>query len=69
MYGYIQDGFLYGNLNAKAPLVHVIMTVDKCKKAGASLEKTTILMELDITGKFLGSQLTSQVACPRLTNT
>lgn len=43
------------------------MTVDKCKKAGASLEKTTILMELDIVGKFLGSQLTSQVACPRLT--
>lgn len=39
----------------------LIMTVEKCKKAGASSETTGILMELDVVAKFLGANLTPQV--------
>jgi hypothetical protein len=36
-------------------------SVERCKKAGASAESTSILIELDVIGKFLGSNLTPQV--------
>lgn len=38
------------------------MSVEKCKKAGASAETTGILIELDVLSKFLGATLTLQVA-------